>query len=38
MKNEGEWFSLDGRKLGKPQKGLNIIRYSDGTSKKVLIK
>ena len=31
-------FSLDGRRLAKPQKGLNIIRYKDGTAKKVLMK
>lgn len=33
-----EIFDLSGRKLSVPQKGLNIIRMSDGTSKKVLIK
>ena len=38
MKNEEEWYSLDGRKLDKPQKGINIIRYSDGTTKKVIVK
>ena len=38
MKNEGVWYSLDGKKLSKPQKGINIIRYSDGTSRKVLVK
>ncbi len=38
MDNEGAWYSLDGKKLGKPQKGINIIRYSDGTSKKIFIK
>ena len=32
---EGEWFDLSGRKLDKPQRGINIIRYSDGTTKKV---
>ena len=37
MKDEGVWYSLDGKKLSKPQKGINIIRYSDGTSRKVLI-
>ena len=35
---EEEWYDLNGRKLGKPQKGINIIRYSDGTTRKVLIK
>lgn len=29
---------LSGRKIAKPQKGINIIRYSDGTTRKVLIK
>lgn len=47
MKNEGEWYDLSGRKIlngqssmvnGKLPRGINIIRYSDGTSKKVLIK
>ena len=38
MKKEGVWYSLDGKKLGKPQKGINILRYSDGTSKKVVVK
>jgi len=37
-KGEGDWYSLDGKKLGKPQSGIKIIRYSDGTTKKVLIK
>ncbi|MBR5051980.1 MAG: hypothetical protein IKW91_02010 [Bacteroidaceae bacterium] len=31
-------FDLMGRRVAKPQKGINIIRYSDGTSKKVLVK
>lgn len=31
-------YSLDGRKLQTPQKGINIIRMSDGTTRKVLIK
>ena len=40
IQNEGSWYSLDGRMLsGKPtQEGIYIIRYSDGTSKKVLLK
>ena len=32
------WYDLNGRKLDEPQKGINIIRYSDGTSRKVLVK
>ena len=35
---EAAWNSLDGKKLSKPQKGINIIRYSDGMSRKVLVK
>ena len=31
-------FAIDGRQLKKPQKGLNIIRKSDGTTKKVVVK
>ena len=33
-----DYYDLNGRKLAAPQRGLNIIRYSDGISKKVLIK
>ena len=33
-----EYYNLNGRKLAAPQKGINIIRYSDGTSRKVLVK
>ena len=29
-------YDLNGRKLAAPQRGINIIRYSDGSSKKVL--
>lgn len=32
------YYDLNGRKLNKPKKGINIIRYSDGTTRKVLIK
>ena len=37
---ESEVFDLSGRKIenGKSPKGINIIRYSDGTTKKVLMK
>ena len=31
-------FDLFGCKLATPQKGINILRFSDGTSKKVLVK
>ena len=36
--NEDACYSLDGKKLDKPQKGINIIRQPDGTSRKVLVK
>jgi hypothetical protein len=32
------WYDLTGRKIDKPQKGINIIHYSDGKSKQVLVK
>lgn len=32
------WYDLNGRRLTAPQKGINIIRMSDGTVKKVLVK
>ena len=35
---EMDYFDLNGRKLNAPQKGINIIRYSDGTTRKVAIK
>ena len=45
MKNEGEWYDLSGRQIangklsnGKLPWGINIIRDSDGTTKKVLVK
>ena len=33
-----EVYDLSGRKIVAPQRGLNIIRHSDGTSKKVMLK
>ena len=35
---EGVIYDLNGRKLSAPQKGINIIRMSDGMSRKVLVK
>ncbi|MBR6140737.1 MAG: leucine-rich repeat domain-containing protein [Bacteroidaceae bacterium] len=42
---EGEWYDLSGRKIvngqssnSKLPRGINIIRYSDGTTRKVLVK
>ena len=34
-KDEKVRYDIQGRKINKPQKGLNIIRYSDGTTRKV---
>ena len=31
-------YTLDGRAISNPQKGLNIIRMSDGTTKKIMVK
>ena len=33
-----EHYNLSGQRLSKSQKGINIIRYSDGTTRKVLVK
>lgn len=32
------YYTLDGKRSSKPQRGLNIVRISDGTTKKVVIK
>lgn len=36
--SDNQWFDISGRKLQTSQKGINIIRMSDGTVKKVLVK
>ncbi|MBR6032440.1 MAG: family 43 glycosylhydrolase [Bacteroidaceae bacterium] len=36
--SNGEWYDLSGRRITEPLHGLNIIRYPDGTAKKILIK
>ena len=33
---EAQYYSLDGKRLSQPQRGLNIIRMSDGKTKKVM--
>ena len=47
MKNEEAWYDLSGRKIlngqssmvnGKLPRGINIIRYSDGTTRKLMVK
>lgn len=35
---EKQYYSLDGKQLSAPQKGINVVKMSDGTSKKVLVK
>lgn len=32
------WYNASGQRLNTPKKGINIIKYSDGTTKKVIIK
>lgn len=32
------YYKSDGRKCDVPQKGLNIVRYSDGSTRKVIVK
>ena len=36
--SEAEYFDLQGRCIGNPQQGVNIIRNTDGTTKKVLMR
>ncbi len=31
-------YTIDGQQISTPQKGVNIVRYNDGTTKKILIK
>ena len=35
---EEDYYDLQGRKIAEPQKGINIIRYSDGSTRKVMVK
>ena len=32
------YYAIDGKQMATPQRGLNIIRMSDGTTKKIVIK
>ena len=36
--NEAARYTLDGRQVSAPQRGLNIIRFSDGTVRKVMVR
>ena len=37
-KREAARYSIDGQRLSKPAPGVNIIRYSDGTTRKVIVR
>ena len=32
------YYDLSGRRLASKQRGVNIVRYSDGTSRKIMVK
>ena len=32
------YYDLSGRRLAGKQRGVNIVRYSDGTSRKIMVK
>ena len=34
--NEAKSFSIDGKQFAQPQKGLSILKMSDGTTRKVV--
>ena len=34
--NEAKYYSLDGKQFSQPQKGLNILKMSNGTTRKVV--
>ncbi len=36
--NATGYYTTDGKRVSQPQRGMNIIRYSDGSAKKVLVK
>ena len=38
IKTDRQYYSLDGKSMPTPQHGLNIIRMSDGTTRKVVVK
>ena len=38
MQNTAVYYRLDGSRTAKPQKGLNIMQYEDGTVRKVVVK
>lgn len=38
MGSEPAIYDLNGRKLAKMQRGINLLRYADGTQKKVMVR
>jgi len=34
--NEAKYYSIDGKQFSQPQKGLTILKMSDGTTRKVV--
>ena len=32
------WYTVDGQRLDKPSRGVNIVRHADGTTRKVIVK
>ena len=32
------YYTVDGQRLSRPRKGLHVVRYSDGTTKKIMVK
>ena len=36
--NATHFYTIDGKQLATPQKGLNIVKMSDGTSRKLMVK
>ncbi len=37
-KRVAAYYDMNGRRIGIPQRGINIVRYEDGTVKKMLVK
>lgn len=38
MSSISGYYDLSGRRLASKQRGVNIVRYSDGTSRKIMVK
>ncbi|MCD8290392.1 MAG: hypothetical protein LUC91_02695 [Prevotella sp.] len=37
-KTVSSYYTIDGKQINAPTKGINIVRYSDGTTKKIMVK